>query len=419
MIVGGGVAGVSTAAALRSGGYDGELTLVDAGEFPYDRPPLSKDFLTGAKELEDLALQPPDWYDAQSIRLLASTTAVAIKPASGTVELSDGRTLRADRVVLATGGGAARPPIPGADDHRVHHRLHVLRTAQDAERLRSVLVPGARLLVVGAGLVGAETAATAAGLGCDVVLVDPISPPLTAAVGPLMASWLHQMHARRGVKTIQATVEAFADHSHGLAAQLSREDAPRVFDAVVLGVGMTPSAGLAEAAGLECEGGIVVDEGQTTSHPAVLAVGDPTRRRVNGTLTRRAEHWEAAQYDGKRAAASLLGATVPRSAASWFWTDRHGVHVEVVGEMAKATSAVVRGEPAEGGPFSVFGLLDGRVVAAAAVDDSAAVRAARRMIDRGVPADADALADPTTDLRALLRRRSEPTAAAVPYSGAP
>ncbi|WP_264159544.1 NAD(P)/FAD-dependent oxidoreductase [Actinomadura rudentiformis] len=410
MIVGGGVAGVSTAAALRSGGYDGELTLVDAGEFPYDRPPLSKDFLTGVKDLTDLALQPPDWYDAQSIRLLAKTMVAAIQPSSGTVELAGGKVLQADRVVLATGGGAARPPIPGLDDHRVH----VLRTAEDAERLRSALVPGARLLVVGAGLIGAETAATAAGLGCDVVLVDPVSPPLTAAVGPLMASWLHEMHTRRGVTTVQATVEAFSAHSHGLAAQLSGEDAPRVFDAVVLGVGMTPSTGLAEAAGLECDGGIVVDAGQTTSHPAVLAVGDPTRRRVNGLLMRRAEHWEAAQYDGKRAAATLLGATVPRPAAFWFWTDRHGVHVEVVGEMAKATSAVVRGEPAEGGRFSVFGLLDGRVVAAAAVDDSAAVRAARRMIDRGVPADAGALADPATDLRALLRRRPEPTAAAVP-----
>jgi NADPH-dependent 2,4-dienoyl-CoA reductase/sulfur reductase-like enzyme len=399
VIVGGGLGGVSTAAALRSGGYDGELTLVDAGEFPYDRPPLSKDFLTGAKDLKQLALQPPGWYVDQGIRLISRTTVTALHADLGAVEIADGGMLRADRVVLATGGGAARPPIPGCDDHRIH----VLRIADDAERLRAVLVPGARLLVVGAGLIGAEVAATAAGLGSDVVLVDPVSPPLVGAVGPLVAGLLHDMHAPRGITVLQAGVESFQSSRDGLRAALSGEESPRIFDAVVLGVGMVPSTRLAEAAGLETDGGIVVDGCQTTSNRAVLAVGDPTRRRTGGVLARRAEHWEAAQLDGKRAAATILGSPAPAATAPWFWTDRHGVHVEAVGEMAEAASTVVRGEPVDGGRFSVFGLDGRRVVAAVAVDDSATVRAARRMIDRAVEVDADLLADPATDLRVLLR----------------
>ena len=138
VIVGGGVAGVSTAAALRSGGFDGDLTLVDAGDFPYDRPPLSKDFLAGTKDIKQIALQPLQWYDDQRVRLVNRTAVTALRPRDAAVELPDGRLLPADRVVLATGGGAARPPIPGIDSDRVH----VLRTADDADRLRPALAPG-------------------------------------------------------------------------------------------------------------------------------------------------------------------------------------------------------------------------------------------------------------------------------------
>lgn len=379
VVVGGGIAGVSTATELRAAGFDGNLTLVDAGEFPYDRPPLSKDYLTGGKDLTALALRPPPWYDEQSVRLVNRTTVTALRPGEATVELSDGSALRADRVVLATGGRAARPPIPGSDSERVH----VLRTAEDADRLRGALAQGARVLVVGAGLIGAEVASTALELGCEVTLADPVCPPLSGALGDDVAAWLHDLHAQRGIKTVHSGVSSLDDY-----------DA----DVVVLGVGMVPETSLAESAGLEVDRGIVVDERQMTSNPAVLAVGDPARPRG----ARRAEHWEAAQQDGRRAAATILGRPVPDEGAPWFWTDRHGLHVEVVGEMSAAAVTVLRGRLGEP-PFAAFGLTEGRVVAAVAVNDSRSVRAARRMIDRGVTADPERLADPTTDLRTLLR----------------
>jgi len=136
-VVGGGVGGVSVIAALRAGGFDGDVVLIDEGEFPYDRPPLSKAYLAGDVELKSIALQPPEWFDDNNVHLLAHSSVGALRPGQGVVELTDGSSVRADKVVLATGGHAFRPPIPGADSARVH----TLRSAQDADRLRTALVP--------------------------------------------------------------------------------------------------------------------------------------------------------------------------------------------------------------------------------------------------------------------------------------
>lgn len=394
VIVGGGIAGVSTAGALRAGGFDGDVTIVDAGEFPYDRPPLSKDVLAGTKGIKQIALQPPRWYDDQRIRLVNRIAVMALHPREGSVELADRTLLPAHRVVLATGGSAARPPIPGIESERVH----VLRTAADADRLRLALAPGAAVLVVGAGLIGAEVASTAVGLGCEVTLVDPLATPLAAALGPELAAWLHDLHARHGITTVQASVESFTDRGDHIEVRFTDRPGALSYDVVVVGVGMVPQTALAEQAGLDVDRGIVVDDRQVTSNPAVLAVGDPARTR----RASRTEHWEAAQHDGARAAHTILGTDSPTPTAPWFWTDRHGRHIEAVGHMECADRTVVRGsfdDPA----FSVFGLSDGHVVAAAAVDDSTAVRAARRMIDRRIPADAERLADPAVNLRDLLR----------------
>ncbi|WP_300679694.1 FAD-dependent oxidoreductase [Nocardioides sp.] len=416
LVVGGGIGGVSTLAALRAGGYDGELVLIDRAAFPYDRPPLSKAYLAGECDVEDLALQQPGWYAEHRIDLITDADVTAIDPEAGTVTVSrDGAvtTLTGDRIVLATGGRAIVPRIPGIDSPRVH----VLRTFADADALRALLVPGARALIVGAGLIGAETASTARELGADVVLVDPVDPPIAAAVGPDLARWLHDQHAVAGVETVATTLEALQEGPTGIVAQLAGEtgtEPGREFDVVLVGVGITPDTALAEAAGLEVDRGVLVDAGQVTSHPRVLAIGDIARLRDHG----RTEHWEAAQRDGQRAAATLLGTAVPAAAsldaASWFWSDRYHRHVEGVGVMRAADAehqVLRRGEPTvdEGPGFSLWTLTptdaEGRVrvLGCAAVDDPNAVRAARRLIDRGTAVDPAQLADPNANLRALLR----------------
>jgi len=399
VVVGGGIAGVSVAGALRTGGYAGDLVLVEPADFPYDRPPLSKEYLAGARELAQIALQRPEWYAEQKVDLVAGTSATGIRPDAGEVVLSDGRVLVADRIVLATGGRPIVPRLPGIEAGILADRVHVLREHVDADGIRAYLTAGARLLVVGGGLIGAEAASTARELGCAVVLVDPLDPPLAAAVGTEVAAWLHGLHAEHGVETVTTTLESLQPTDTGIAAQLTGEDDSRDFDAVLIGVGIRPDTALADTAGLETDNGVLVDELQVTSHPRVLAVGDCARLRN----ARRTEHWEAAQHDGQRAAATILGTEHPRVTASWFWTDRYHRHVEGVGAPGDAAAQrVVRGRVGDP-PFSVFAVRDGLVVGAVAVDDPNAVRAARRMIDRGVTADPDRLGDPTTDLRKLLR----------------
>lgn len=397
VIVGGGIGGVSTAAALRAGGFSGEVVLVDDGEVPLDRPPLSKDYLAGTRSRHEIALEQPEWYDDHDVRLLARARVTSLRPGEGVVETEDGMMLRADRVVLATGGRAARPPIPGADSERVH----VLRTVDDADRLRAAVGSGTRVLVVGAGLIGAEVTSTLAGLGADVTLIDAVAPPLAGTVGESVAQWLHDVHRARGVTVHQCRVERLELVGDGLRAHFGDGQGSADVDRVVLAVGMVPETSLAQAAGIATGRGVVVDPDQVTSNPAVLAIGDATELRVGGVVRPRGEHWEAARLDGERAAATILGAPRPAPTAGWFWTDRHGLHVEVVGEMAAGRLVVrgILGSP----PFSAFAVRDGVVVGAVAVDDSKVVRAARRLIDRAVPVDAEALADPSTDLRRLLR----------------
>lgn len=401
VIVGGGIGGVSTAAALRSGGFSGEITLVDDAQHPLDRPPLSKEYLAGTRALTDIALEQPEWYDDHDVRLLSRTRVAALRPDEGVVETEDGRTLAASRVVIATGGRAARPAIPGADSERVH----VLRTVDDADRLRAAASPGTRVLVVGAGLIGAEVTSTLTGLGAEVTLVDIVSPPLAQVLGEPIAQWLHDVHRARGVTVLQCGVERFEPTGRGsdaqLTAHLTHGQGSLVVDRAVLALGMVPETSLAQTARLATGRGVVVDGRQVTSNPAVLAIGDATEVRADGVVEPRAEHWEAARLDGERAAATILGSPTPSPTASWFWTDRHGLHVEVVGDLMVGR-VVVRGTLGAP-PFSAFAVRDGVVVGAVAVDDSKAVRAARRLIDRAIPVDPEALADPSTDLRRLVR----------------
>jgi NADPH-dependent 2,4-dienoyl-CoA reductase/sulfur reductase-like enzyme len=398
VIVGGGIGGVSTAAALRAGGFEGDIVLIDAAEWPHDRPPLSKEYLAGTRSLDEIALEQPAWYDDHAVRLVNGTRAVALRPGEGLVEAADGRTFEADRVVLATGGRAAAPPIPGADGDRVH----VLRTVEDADRLRDGVTSGTRVLVVGAGLIGAEATSTVTGLGAQVTLVEAASPPLTQAVGAEVATWLHDVHRQHGVTVLDGSVERFEAVGGAIRAVFTGAHGTGDFDRVLLALGMVPDTDLARAAGLGVGRGVVVDAWQVTTNPAVLAIGDTTELRVDGVAVPRGEHWEAARLDGERAAATILGTPPPAPTAGWFWTDRHGLHVEVVGTMSAAERVLVRGVVGTP-PFSAFAVRDHEVVGAVAVDDPKAVRAARRMIDRRVRVDPEALADQTTDLRRLLR----------------
>lgn len=396
-VVGAGLAAVSTCDALRSQGYDGELVLYSAERgLPYDRPSLSKDVLLGKARRGDVLLRPEQWYGEQRVDLREGIPVRAIRPHEGGVELADGSVAAADRVVLATGGTPRPLPVPGGDDPAVH----LLRTWEESERLRDRLLPGARVTVVGAGLIGAETAAVAVALGCHVTLVDPVPVPLAAVVGDDIAGELHRRHAAEGIEVITAGVASIERRADEILVHLTGCGQALAADTVVAGIGIHPATELAEAAGLHVDNGIVVHAGQRASHPHVFAVGDVARR--DGHRVRH-EHWEAAQRDGEAAALGILGRPVPDPGATWFWSDRHGSRLEAVGTMADAERTVLRGAP-DNGAFTAFGLRGDRLVAVAAIDRARDIKAARRLVDRGIAVDPGALADESTDLRTLLKR---------------
>lgn len=423
VVVGGGIAGVSTVAALRRSGHRGPVTVLDEGDVLHDRPPLSKAFLRGDADVDDVRLYPPAWFVEHHVRVRTGTgtRAVTLDAATATVGLADGSDLVADAVVLAQGGVARTLDVPGGS------LATTLRTLPDARLLRDGLRPGVRLVVVGAGLVGAEVAATASSLGASVTLVDPDPLPLARVVGGDVARILHADHASHGVQVVTDEVaEVLCDGPdraagvEGTASGAVRALRVRLVGGVVLGADLllvatgircaddlARSAGLTVAAAVGSDpsgsGGVVVDDRQRASVARVLAVGDVSRRRrADGSVAPPAGHWDAARLDGEAAAATLLGLETPPRGAPWFWSDRYGRHVEVTGYPTGGIRTVHRGDPGPG-PFSVMGWRDGVLTGAVTVDDPRTARAVRRLVDRRVVVDPDVLADPAADLRSLLR----------------
>lgn len=397
VIVGGGLAGFSAAKELRKRGFDGSLSIVDPNPFPYDRPPLSKDFLLGTFSEKDIELESAEWYEQNAIDLLQGSVG-KLNVGRGSVSLRSGQELFSDAVLLATGGLARKLSIPGGDLPSVLE----LRTLADARRLMGCLKTGDSLIIIGAGLIGAEVASSAGVYGVNVTLIDPVEVPLVPAVGPVLAAQLHGMHADHGVTVVTGMPsEIRVDGSrHVVDLQDGRSFSA---DKVLVGIGIVADTHLAAEAGLEVDNGTIVNSLQQTSNPAIFAAGDSSRYRSDaGDLLRRAEHWEAAIRSGQTAAAAILGQDPEEFGAGWFWSDRYKVHVEGVGDMNASGRTILRER--DGKAFAAFRISDaGVLVGAASIDGGFTVRAARRIIDLRKVIDAEKLADPAVDLRKLAR----------------
>lgn len=398
-ILGGGIGGFTLAQELRKLGYEGTVTIIDEHGLPYDRPPLSKEILTGAKTPEELHFVPEDWYVENQVEVVQAR-AERIDAAARTVVLDNGTEHPYDNLVLATGGHARRGDTPGFNDDSVI----VLRTLEDAQRLGSVLGAGKTLGIIGAGLIGAEVASVARERGADVVLVDPAPVSLVPAVGAELAQRLHDLHDAHGVRFINGLTSAIRHEGDRHLLEIDGQNDAVEVDAVLLCIGLVPEESLAASAGLERDGGVLVDTEQRTSAPSIWAVGDCARRRnADGSLERRHEHWESAMQEAKAAAAAITGTPAPKEGASWFWSDRYGVHLEGIGSMTAEGTTVIRPD-AEGEPAVAFRVTpEGKLAGAASYNDSMAVRAARRIIDRELDVDPAKLADPTIPVKKLTR----------------
>ena len=348
-IIGAGLAGAKAAQTLREEGFDGSIVLVGAeSEVPYERPPLSKGYLTGAEPFDKALVHEPAWYTTNRVELRPGTVAASVDPGAHVVALADGASVPYDRLLLATGAAPVRLPIPGAD------LAHTLRTKADSDALRTAFQPGQRVVLIGGGWIGLELASAAVGAGCEVTVVEQAAVPLAAALGPEVAGVFAQEHQRHGVQLLTGvTAERITDSWVVVAG----DEMPA--DVVVSAVGARPVTGLAEAAGLSVDNGIVVDAALRASAPDIYAAGDVASAfhpRYGRHL--RVEHWDNAAQQGPAAARSMLGQPVAYDRTPYFYTDQYDLGMEYVGWVPPDVDAhaVLRGD-IEGRSFQAFWLV--------------------------------------------------------------
>ncbi|GAA3475115.1 NAD(P)/FAD-dependent oxidoreductase [Nonomuraea roseola] len=370
VIVGAGLAGAKAAQTLREEGFDGEVVLIGAEEErPYERPPLSKGYLQGRSEREKIFVHPPYWYADQEIDLRLGVTVTGIALDAHEVALDDGSRMSYDKLLITT--GASPRTLPG--------QAYTLRTVADSEALKAGFAAGGRVVIIGAGWIGLESAAAAREAGCEVTVVEPEPTPLHRVLGPELGEVFANVHRRHGV-----------DLRLGVSAEEVEADGVRLgtgerlpADLVVAGVGAAPNVSLAREAGLEVGDGILTDAALRTSHPDVYAAGD-VAESYNPLYGRRlrVEHWANALNGGPAAARSMLGQEVVYDRVPYFYTDQFDLGMEFSGDTTGYDQVVTRGEELE---FIAYWLREGRVIAGMNVNVWDVVDDIQRLIRSGGP----------------------------------
>ncbi|MGZ4566825.1 MAG: NAD(P)/FAD-dependent oxidoreductase [Blastococcus sp.] len=362
VIVGGGLAGAKAVETLREEGFDGPVVLlVEEPEQPYERPPLSKEYLLGKAAREKARVHESGWYEAHDVDLRTGVRATALDAAAHRLTLDSGKELAYGKVLLATGAAPRRLPVPGADLDGVRY----LRTLADSDRLLADLSGGGRrVVVVGAGWIGLEVAAAARHHDNAVTIVEPQPTPLHVVLGHELGSRFATLHRAHGVDLFtDTTVREFRGSGGSVGSVVTDAHAGLPADLVVVGVGAIPRTELAAAAGLEVDNGVVTDHALRTSAPDVYAAGDVASsfRPLYGRHVR-VEHWANALHSGPAAARSMLGQDVTFDRVPYFFTDQYDLGMEYSGLAGPGATVVYRGDP-ESGEYIAFWLEDGRVTA--------------------------------------------------------
>ncbi len=400
VIIGAGQAGGWAARTLRDEGFQGRITLIgDETYAPYERPPLSKALLLGEAEPESCALFPDSDYDERNIEFRLECRVTEIDRGQHRLALDDGSSLDYDRLMLATGGRPRPLPVPGAD----LEGIHFLRAISDTLAIQKDVAPGATALIVGGGWIGLEAAAALRKLGMEVVVVEAADQLCGRVLTPEMGEWMRTLHTGHGVDIRLSTgVEKF--EGDGRVARAVLSDGAVVETALaVVGIGIIANSGLAEAAGLEIENGIRVDDQGRTSDPDIFAAGDVTNQ-PNALLGRRVrlESWENAQNQGIATAKAMLDAGAPYGDVPWFWSDQYDVNLQLIGLPESWDETVIRGD-VDAGAFCVFYLKDGRIDGGVAVNSGRDLRFAKRLMQAGKQVSASDLADTGIKMQALLK----------------
>ena len=416
VIVGAGQAGFQTAASLRELGYGGRVVLVgDEACLPYQRPPLSKAHLKAEAEDQQLHFRPDTFFAERSIELRAPERVASIDRTGRRVVLGSGDAIAYDHLVLATGARPRRPAWPGM----ALEGVHLLRTVEDARRLRACLQPGARVVIVGAGFIGLEVAATARAAGLAVTVIEFAERPLKRALSATTGAWLQQAHTQRGVAFLMRASVAAIEGEDGRVRGVTTTDGHHVdADVVLVGIGVEPNAELAAAAGLAVDDGIVVDAHLLTADPAISAIGDCARYpSLHHPAAVRLESVQNAADQARTLAARLTGKPAPYDKLPWFWSDQGDLRVQMAGLALEGDDVVLRGSP-EAGRFSVLRYRGEHLVAVETVNNPAEHMALRKIMAAGLSPTREQARDTAFKLASLVSPPARPAvAAAAPSSG--
>lgn len=402
VIVGGGLAAGKTAEELRQAGHQGPVLVIgDESERPYIRPPLSKGYLLGKEERDSIHVHPEGWYQDHGVDLILGTSVTTVDVRSKEVALSDGQRVRYAKLLLATGSSPRRLSVPGADFGNVLY----LRRVGDSERLKAAFTEGARIVVIGGGWIGLETAAAARTAGAHVTVLEHSELPLLKVLGREAAEVFAALHRDHGVELYPwAAIERITGSGSLADGVLLADGRHLPADAVVVGVGITPNVGLAEAAGLEVSNGIVTDAHLRTSDPDVFAAGD-VAHAYHPKLGRhlRVEHWANALHQPRTAALGMLGKDAVYDRLPYFYTDQYDLGMEYTGytEPGGYDRVVFRGAPDER-RFIAFWMSGSRVVAGMSVNVWDVIDDVRSLIESEVVTDDSILSDLDVPLRSLL-----------------
>ena len=399
VIIGASHAAAEAITSLRAKGYEGEITLIgDEDYLPYQRPPLSKKYFNDEVAVDKLYIKGPDTYDKANVTQMLGRTAESIDRDKKVVHLDKGEAVEYDKLILATGTRARKLPVEGGDLPQIKY----LRTKQDVDAIKQLVKPNSKLLIVGAGYIGLEVAASAVKLGVQVIVLEAMDRVLQRVTSPVVSEFYQRVHKEEGVEIrLNTALQKFESTSEGAQAVLADGETIE-FDCAIVGIGVIPNTELAEQAGLDCDNGIVVDEFTKTRDENIYAVGDCSNH-PNFLYERRLrlESVPNAMGQAKTAASSICEEETIYDEVPWFWSDQYDVKLQTVGLFQDHDQIVVRGD-VNSRKLAVFYLKEGRLIATDALSSPAEFMVSKRLVANKATPDPDLLADAEVPIKSLL-----------------